>query len=172
MSKPQSFDYPASLEDALFSFRPTVVLVDMQTGFMPRFISEDVPLRIALNQKRVIDHCATYDLPLAILEYEDRGLTLGYLKTAAERVPRKEYFTKFDDDGFTSEPFRNQLQEWNSSYLFFMGMTAGACVLDTAITGHYVRGYKVMSAECVIGSPLGRLEEARNFFLSQGHYYV
>ncbi len=180
MRRSQDFSYPSNLEETLYTLRPALVLVDMLPGFLSDFTPKTVNLLVE-NQIRVMTYASRLNLPLAVLEFEGYGKTIPTLEGAARRLLNVKYFSKDCNNGFTSNQFKTQIETWNPSSLFFMGVNANCCVLDTAKAGHDF-GYTPLTSECVIAESgasecvidesngLPGLYRARDWFKKNGIY--
>jgi nicotinamidase-related amidase len=130
-----------------------VMLIDMQSGFLKDF-SELGVWSLVYEQSRVLNWAGARDVPVVCAEYLNEGDTHPSLRNKLRGVPRVLRITKEDDDIFTATGLVSWLDERNVADLFFMGVNAHACVLDSARTA-YNRGYAISTAESVIGRKEG-----------------
>jgi len=145
-----------------FSLRDgfTVMVVDMQTGFLDYF-DEKMRRKLIQSHSAVLEYCVEYDVPTAVLEYAERGRTIPSLCDVIERVPRHSYFTKRADDGFLLPELKMQLERWNNPNLLMMGVNGSGCVLRTAESAINNR-FKVYTAESLTSDPLWLIENPSN----------
>ena len=128
----------------------TVVLIDMQAPFVRR-VRKRVRARIISTQQQVISACIERDVPIVVLEYVNHGRTIHKLREVLERVPRKVFITKSNDDGFEEDGLREALEVFGNKTLLLMGVNADACVLKTAKSAVDL-GYRVQTSENLIAS--------------------
>ena len=147
-----------------------VVIVDMQQKLLEKIALEKRD-RIIQHQIRVIQYCSANGIPVAVLE------AFGYFSTIAELhdclFPLKvRGFRKSDNNGFTNSEFAEYLKEIGIKSLFFMGVYAGACVVDTA-RGGLDSGFNVATSEEVIAQPEHwRPDYYRKVFSEEGRLYL
>ncbi|MBS3165950.1 isochorismatase family protein [Candidatus Woesearchaeota archaeon] len=138
----------------------TVIVVDMQTGFLDDF-DDKMRRRLIQSHFAVLEYCVKYDVPTAILEYAERGRTILDLCDVIERVPRHSYFIKRVDDGFSLPELKLQLEQWGNYDLLMMGINGSGCVLRTAESA-VDNQFKVYTAESLTGDPLWLIENPSN----------
>ncbi|MFA5023304.1 MAG: isochorismatase family cysteine hydrolase [Candidatus Paceibacterota bacterium] len=111
-----------------------VLLIDMQESFVKRLRKRDIAVIIP-NQKRVLRWCATFDLPLVVLVYDDFGLEkdiIPELRSEADKVPRCLTVKKRWDNGFFQTGLEAHLRSIGARHLLITGVNATGCVLKTA----------------------------------------
>ena len=127
-----------------------VVIVDMQEDFLKLIPPEKMGVMIK-NQINVIKYCAGESIPVVALEACGYRITIAELNCYFSQLQIKT-FGKRENDGFTNSGFLGYLRELKVKRLFFMGVNAGACVVDTA-AGGLNSGFGVVTAEGVIAQP-------------------
>lgn len=125
-----------------------VVLIDMQEVFLEELIAGSAEVIIP-NQQKVIRICKEMDIPVVVLEYAGWGPTKRELMELVHCNRRSEVLEKNDDNGFSHEGLHVVLKTFGVKSVFFMGINATACVLNTA-RGALEHGYGIVTAHDVI----------------------
>jgi isochorismate hydrolase len=165
----QNLDYPEALDSFLLTLRPGIILVDMQDDYFGS-LYKNIP-RLIENQSRVLKLCAEHHLNVAVLEdAQFRGTTSPLLELIS-KVEGAYYYSKHVNDGFTNPRFTRRVRSWNNPNLFYMGIYADACIIQTAETGRRL-GYTPHSSDAVISDiSVGHLKTVRSWFRQNGGYF-
>jgi len=131
-----------------------VIIVDMQEYFLEDLEEEDRN-RIIENQINIIHWCAKNNCPIVVLEYYQRGPTIGILKEKLKRVPRVKTVIKRDDNGFEGTKLNRVLNKLRVKTLLLVGINANACVRSTACGGKK-NGFNIATSESLIANDSGR----------------
>jgi len=143
---------PADLEAKLQTLRIAVVVIDMQDNFLKKLPSGKKEELIA-SQIDILNSCAKYAIPTAIIEYNKQENTVQEIQDAVQKIPQKGYFIKHHNDSFKDRIFTQRLKEWGVNTLLLMGVNAGACVYDTASSA-LATGYTIATSEQLIGDDI------------------
>jgi nicotinamidase-related amidase len=158
----------------------TGILIDMQPYFLKKIKSLSTKRKLMFSQIDMINYFRANDIPLAILEYEDKEGTIKEgtirgLKDYIDELPedRRTYFTKSDDSGFSNENLGKQLREWKTEDVILMGVNAHACVKGTAI-GALDSGFNIITANELIADQYGPSDENRqiSWYRQKGEYWT
>ncbi len=115
------------LEDFVKEEGVGIVLIDMQPAFVNQLSNPKKLIR------RQMDFMDTYHIPIIGLELRPRvnDVTIKPLKEKIQRSGGR-IFLKEENDGFTSEAFKDALVRRKLSKLILMGCNTSYCVLSTA----------------------------------------
>ena len=140
------------------------VIVDMQDSLLAQILQKD---QLIQAQVDVLNSCARYDIPVAVLQYSSQGNTTAQIEAALENVPRKDYFWKQKNDGFSNNLFANKLRQWDVNALLFMGISASYCVQATAESA-LRNNYKIFTSEQLISDNSGLTASAKRWYKENG----
>jgi nicotinamidase-related amidase len=131
-----------------------VMIIDMQDKYLelidPRKKKEMIYAQLAL-----IELCSFYDYPVIILEYALSGSTTERIFEAVKRVPRRFYFEKSRNNGFTNPRVGDIVEELGLKHLCLAGLNAPYCVRDTG-AGAVLNGQRIMTARQLLGVQVHR----------------
>ncbi len=165
----QNLTYPESLDNVLLAIHPGVILIDMQEGYLGS-LGKTIPQLIE-NQSRVLRLCAEHNLKVAVLEYIQFDGTISPLAKLVSQIEGAYYYTKHVNSGFSNPRFTKRVRSWNNPNLFYMGIYADACVVDTAEDGRRL-GHTPISSDAVIFTPnVDDLKDVRTWFKRRGRYF-
>lgn len=125
-----------------------VLLIDMQSSFI-----YDREEREALipNQVDVINFCQKNNVPVVLIEYSSFGQTVEELIVATQRLPLNNiyYVIKSSENAFVETNLQELLEARRVHYLLVMGVSACACVYQTAF--HALQaGFKIITSRDLI----------------------
>lgn len=112
-----------------------LVIIDMQPHFL--FDKDPIDLEKKIGyQIKQLEKAKAYNLPIFFIEY-------GYQPTT-NKLDRNGAFTykKFQPNSFSSQKFKEKVEELSPLEIQLMGCNAGACVLSTALVGKNLN-YKI-----------------------------
>ncbi len=126
-----------------------VLLIDMQPRFTRNVRDVD---KIIPNQQSVLQYCAEKDVPVVLIEYavKENCCTLQDLVVYWREVPRKYRIEKDNMDAFINTNLDDCLKNWNAEQLLLMGIYAGQCVMETALSA-LQKDFKIITAYDLIG---------------------
>lgn len=151
---------------------PSVVLVDMQEKFLADLVP-NVRERLVLEHQRVLDMCASRNIPVVTLEYADCGPTIDPLREVLKRVRRHRYMDKTGRDGFHRTELRKVLRNtYKTTTVFLMGVYGYQCIWDTAAAA-IDHGFVVRTSPAVIADKNcigGVSDEVSDWFRKEGMF--
>jgi nicotinamidase-related amidase len=124
-----------------------VLIIDMQEYFIDSNEKEE----LVPNQIAVLQFCQKNHVPVAVIEYMHFGATIADLQSELEKISKEKvrFFTKDQDDAFSSKKLHKWLKENNVDTLILMGVKACACVFATA--EHAIKnGYHIATSDDII----------------------
>jgi len=160
---PREFNYSKLDEKRVF------MLIDMQPEYLICVKPEKMN-QMLKNQLNVLSYCSNHDIPVIVLEYEEKGKTLETLTDIIRYIPRHSFLTKDMNNGFTNPNLIKQLKRWNVEEVYLMGVNASLCVKQTA-EGVLENGFSIATAEKVIGN-MGNFfsDLSKDWYNSNGIY--
>ena len=143
-----------------------VILIDMQSYF-----ADDVEMfkrqEIIQGQINILKECAEKNIPVIVLELDDRGRTLAILDCYLKMIRVVKYVTKNYNDGFCGTNLNRILKELGIKTLILMGINAGYCVKATAIST-IAYGYKIITADNLIANGHYHKHDYPEWFMQNG----
>lgn len=148
-----------------------VVLVDMQREFVDSLEPKERK-RIIPAQKKILKSCAKKDIPLVVIEYSSFGETIKELQEHIKKIATVRTIIKAVNDGFARTDLNATLREFGVREIFFMGVNASVCVLETAKSA-LEEGYKIVSAESVIADShwVSDFDKSKRWYLENGTFF-
>jgi nicotinamidase-related amidase len=165
------------MENEIDASKLCIAVVDMQQNYLKHLIERERK-KLIRTQISFLEEILPKDIPILVFEGQNphdvkyEG-TIPELREVINKSRRKYFSEKECDDGFTYYPLVDKkLQEWRIESVCFTGINAAACVQDSA-EGAFGLGYRVLTAENLIGDRIGRggIIHAKKWFQQNGTYY-
>ncbi len=127
-----------------------VLLIDMQISFLEA-LSIEAARKLVTAQKNILAYCEEKRIPVIVIEYDGKTLTLPELIHGASNA---FHLKKCHDDAFKKTNLEWLLKKLGVRSLFLMGIYAASCVLQTAQTS-IQKGFEVRTSMDVCDHPQG-----------------
>lgn len=150
------------------SLNVAALLIDMQ----PAFLSYSEDRKIIPNQLLVLKECAKREIPIFIIEYHGELATVECILKKVRKAPEFYILRKSSDSAFRSTSLHDLLRNLRIDTLLLMGVSASACVYDTARDA-IERGYKLITSNTVIANytrPGVTINEIEGWYIKNTSY--
>lgn len=147
-----------------------VVLIDMQEYYVKNLLEEEKKL-ILSAQKRLLSLCTEHDIPLIVLEYENRGETIQELSEFFRKIKDVEIIKKKNDDGFRETQLNEFLKTLGVKNLILTGINASWCVRSTARSALHL-GFNIFSNPNLRADDIETLTSFLDNFVSFWWYLI
>lgn len=127
-----------------------VIIVDMQEEFLLNKLPEKRE-DLVRSQIEVLRFCKAHDIPVIVVEFKDRSITIPEIRTALEGMKNRKYIVKKYNDGFEETGLKEVLEGLGARNIVLMGVNACACVNETAKSA-LLNGFRVLTSGSLIAS--------------------
>jgi isochorismate hydrolase len=147
-----------------------VVIIDMQQRFFQN-LKWHSKQEILAAHIQLLEECAEFDIPVAVIEYSGFGPTMGEITAALRAVPRNSWYAKTAMSAFSGSWLEGYLEGLGVSTILLTGIYASQCVLETAQWAP--KKYHLCSSDVLIADHLAdpRIKATCEWFRNNGSFY-
>jgi nicotinamidase-related amidase len=157
------------MNESIFD-KSALVIIDMQFPFLNCGYNKEKKKSLIQAQKNMIKLYKEENLPVITLEFNCYGSTIPEIRTEFEQLEKKALVVKGDDSGFSHEYFEQVLKEWEIKHLILTGVSARACVAETAQDAK-TRGYQFSTAVDLISDSNDLPIRYAEWYKKEAHFY-